>query len=211
MLQDAEQLRRRPRAAAAFCLLRRLTLAIALAGCANALAVVTAAALSSTTSLTANPNPSNLGADVTFTATVSGSGPTPTGTVTFTVGADTFPRTLNNGVASFNTPGLSAGGHQINAEYLGDASYTGSSAQVIQVVNKGSSSTSLSAVPSPSNVGQSVTFTATVSGSGATPTGFVDFVVDGNVAAHVQVNASAVASFTTSPDHARREAFLHAC
>lgn len=61
----------------------------------------------------------------------------------------------------------------------------------------GSSSTSLASSLNPSNVGQSVTFTATVSGS--TPTGTVQFK-DGvaNLGAAATVNGAGIATLTTS-------------
>ncbi len=56
----------------------------------------------------------------------------------------------------------------------------------------------LSASPTSVSVGQSVTLKATVTGSGATPTGSVTFSADGATLATVAVNGSGVASLTAS-------------
>ena len=77
---------------------------------------------------------------------------------------------------------LSTASHPITAAYTsGDGNFNASSASradLRQVVNKDSTTTAAIASPSSANVGQTVTFTATVSanspGSG-TPTGTVDF------------------------------------
>jgi hypothetical protein len=139
--------------------------------------------LTTTTSLASSANPSTAGQPVTFTATVTpnGSG-TPTGTVTFKDGANTLGNgSLNNGRASVATSSLSVGAHSITAVYGGDSNFSGSTSAVLtQTVNNsstgGTTSTSVSGSPNPANVGQNVTFTATVSSSGSgTPTGTVAF------------------------------------
>jgi len=139
------------------------------------------------TTLTSSPNPSALNQPVTFTATVSGSagGVTPTGTVTF---FDlTTSQTLGTAAvggsqqAVFTTSSLAAGNHNIQASYGGDGNFNGStSALLTQTVNKSNTTATLSSSPNPSVAGQAVTFTATVSGNGGTPTGTVTFFSDGN-------------------------------
>ncbi len=139
-------------------------------------------------SLGSDSNPSVFGENVTFTATVSASAPgagTPTGTVTFTIdGTPTgdSPVTVSGGSASTSTAGLAVGNRNIVATYSGDTSFSGDSDGLTQTVNQADTSTSLSSDFNPSVFGQSVTFTATVSitapGAG-TPTGSVDFVIDG--------------------------------
>jgi hypothetical protein len=145
-------------------------------------------AFRSATSLSSSDNPSFLSEKVTFTAVVanagSGSAPAPTGTVTFKDGNTTLgTATLStaNGVtsASLSTSSLALGGHTITASYGGDSNYSASSATLSQNVGpdtRTASQTNLSAPkPSPSTYGQTVTFTATVTGSGNTPTGIVEF------------------------------------
>jgi DNA-binding beta-propeller fold protein YncE len=132
--------------------------------------------------LASSANPSTAGNNVTFTATVSGSVGTPTGTVNFLDGASAIPGcsgvALSAGAASCTTNTLSAGTRSITAQYSGSASYHGGTSTALsQVVNaaKVNVSIALAASPSPSNVGQNVTLTATLSGPAGTPTGTVDF------------------------------------
>jgi Bacterial Ig-like domain (group 3) len=134
----------------------------------------------SATGLTAAPNPSVVGQSVTLTATVSGSGGTPTGTVTFKDGASSLGNgTLVGGTASLSISALTIGGHTLSAVYGGDTIFLGStSSGVPQTVNKGATTTSVAGTPNPSQLGQSVTFTATVaaaSPAAGTPTGSVTF------------------------------------
>ena len=138
-----------------------------------------------TTTLTSSANPSTVGQSVTFTASVAPASGTakPTGTVTFKDGTTTIGTgTLNNGVATFATSTLAQGTHSITASYGGNANFNASkSATLRQVVNAatttGASRTTLTSSLNPSTVGQSVTFTATVTSvTGTTqPTGTVTF------------------------------------
>jgi len=79
------------------------------------------------------------------------------------------------------------GAHTITAVYSGDPNFTGSTSSVVaQTVSPAATSTSLASSVNPSVMGQTVTFTATVSvntpGSG-TPTGAVSFEDDGTTIA----------------------------
>jgi len=136
--------------------------------------------------------PSVHGQAVTFTATVSVVSPgstavaSPTGTVTFydngsSIGTGTLSVVNGYDQATFSTSSLSTTTHQITAAYTsGDGNFNASTAStsISQVVNQDSTTTAVVASPGFANVGQSVTFTATVTanapGSG-TPTGTVDF------------------------------------
>ncbi len=118
-----------------------------------------------TTALASSTNPSTAGQPVTFTATVTPS--TATGTVNFVEGTTVLGSgTLSGGHATFTTSSLSAATHCIKAVYLGNASYaTSPSAQINQVVHPApiTTTTALASSANPSNSGQPVTFTATVS------------------------------------------------
>ena len=85
---------------------------------------------------------------------------------------------MSGGVATITTTNLSVGTHNILAAYSGDGNFGSSSGTLTQTVNSASTTTSLSSNPNPSTVGQSVTFTATVTvmapGAG-TPSGVVSF------------------------------------
>ncbi len=150
----------------------------------------------SATALSAAPNPVTVGSSVTFTARV-----TPvaaTGTVTFKEGSTTLGAgALSGGIATHDTTSLTAGVHSITAVYGGDGSYQGSTSSVYtQTINKANSSITLVSGLNPSNSGQSVTFTATVSPAGITG-GTVTFY-DGTTALGVGALVSGTASYSIS-------------
>jgi hypothetical protein len=135
-----------------------------------------------TTTLAASPTSANAGANVTLTATVTGTGAT--GTVTFVDGSTTLGSgTLNaSGVATLTVSTLAVGSHSITAVYSGDSSFNGSTSSAVTVTVTGAklaSQTTISASSYSITVEQSVTLTATVMGSGATPTGTVTFLNHG--------------------------------
>lgn len=125
-----------------------------------------------------SPNPSVVGQPVTFTATVQ-----PTdggGTVVFN-GCGSSPLTQVTGStyqASCTTSSLPAGTNFITVGYSGDALYqTGYAIAIFQEVDPAQpTTTTLTSSANPSYVGQPVTFAATVSAAGGTPTGSVTFM-----------------------------------
>jgi|GEM_PF-1187038 len=156
----------------------------------------------SATALTSSVNPSAFGQSVTFTATVSATAPgtgTPTGTIQFKVDGTNLgtPVTLAAGSAtSPATTSLAVGARVITAEYSGDAGFNTSTGTVNQGVGAGASATAVVSSANPAVFGQSITFTAAVSGTGGTPTGTVQFTVDGTNLGTPVTLASGVA---TSP------------
>ena len=163
---------------------------------------------SSETLLTSSVNPSAFGQTVTFTATVQAAGAglfastTPTGVVTFTLGSlGTVTGALDaSGVATVVTDTLPVGVQSIQADYGGDGNFQPSSATLPQTVNKAGTTTTLTSVPLGSSlIGESVTFTATVtSTTGAVPTGTVTFKDGATELATVALDATGKASFTTA-------------
>ncbi len=154
---------------------------------------------STTTGLTSSPNPSNYRQKVTLTSTVTGQyGGTPTGTVSFYDGTTLLGTgTLNNGVATYRTSALSVGSHSMTAVYGGDSNFYGSTSPVLkQVVNKTATTTTLTSSKNPSKYGEMVTFTATVTGHGGTPTGTVTFKSGKIVLAKVSLT-NGVAEYST--------------
>ncbi|MBO3680713.1 Ig-like domain-containing protein [Streptomyces sp. NEAU-YJ-81] len=138
------------------------------------------------TLVTVSPNPAAFGQSVTLTATVIPLGVgTPTGTVTFVVtGGPTLMGTLSGGTTSVTVPaGLSVGAHPVVATYNGDTNFTSSTGTNVILVTQASTTTSVTSAPDPSSLGQSVTFTATVTpvapGAGV-PTGTVTFIIGGS-------------------------------
>ncbi len=156
--------------------------------------------VATTTGVTSSPSPSTYGQSVIFTATVTGPGGTPTGTVTFLDGAvslGTGPLDAA-GVAAFSTSSLLVATHSITASYGGDTSFNFSTSPVLsQVVNRAATATVVTSSLNPSTYGQSVTFTATVTGPGGTPTGTVTFLDGGYSLGTGTLNASGVAKFST--------------
>ncbi|MGO8793610.1 MAG: Ig-like domain repeat protein [Candidatus Sulfotelmatobacter sp.] len=154
-----------------------------------------------TTTMVSSQNPSTFGQAVTFTATVTPEPPNGE-VITFEQGKTTLGTgTLSAGSAKFTISTLSAGGtDNIKAEYPGDSTYESStSSAVAQVVNEANTTTTLTASQKAINVGQSVTFTASVSPqfSGTTPTGNVHFY-SGSTSLGTVALSGAVASLTTS-------------
>jgi hypothetical protein len=167
-----------------------------------------------TTTVVSSVNPSVSGQSVTFTATVAVNAPgsqaaaNPTGTVTFydggtAIGTGTLSNTATD-TATFTTSALSTATHAITAAYTGgDANFNASSASasISQVVSKDATGTALTSSPNPSNVGQPVTFTATVTasapGSGV-PTGTVTFRTAKSTLGTGTLDSSGHASITVS-------------
>jgi hypothetical protein len=155
------------------------------------------------------PSAPTFGQPITFTATVT---PItlvvgPSGTITFSV--DGVPQAPSPvvltddgfvGLATFTASGLTAGVHTITASYSGDVSFDPSVSQVFSVtVGQASTTTTLAALPDPAVVGQPLTLTAAVSGSGGTVTFTIDGVPQSPVALVPKPDGiSGVATFTTT-------------
>jgi hypothetical protein len=155
-----------------------------------------------TTTISSSPNPSVYGQAVTFTATVTSyvGAPSDGETVTFIKGTKVLGTgTLSGGSTSFTISTLLAGTNLIKAVYGGDSNLLGSTSKPVQqVVNKATTTTTLASSQNPSNVGQSVTFTATMTPQfGGTVTGTVTFY-DGSTALKTVALSGGVAKFTTS-------------
>jgi hypothetical protein len=170
-------------------------------GCLAPIITITVNKGSTTTAVSSSLNPGTFGSPVTFTASVTGSGATPTGSVSFMDGAGVIGTgTLNGGgQATFATASLGVGSHSITAVYAGDTNLTGSTSPALaQVVNQGTSTTSVGTSGTPAALGAPVTFTATVTGSGGSPTGGVTFKDGVNTLGTGTLNGSGQATFATS-------------
>lgn len=155
-----------------------------------------------TTTLTSSPNPSTDGQAVVFTAKVaSKSGTPPDGEiVTFKKGTTVLGTgSLNDGSASFTTSTLKVGTTSVTAVYGGDFKFADSTSKAVsQVVGKATTTTTLGSSLNPSNVGQSVTFTASVTPQfSGTVTGTVAFY-DGTTKLKTVTLSEGEAKFTTS-------------
>lgn len=150
------------------------------------------------TILTTSGSPSHIGQPVTYTATLKWTyGTVPDaevvtffdGTITLGTGATA------SGAAKFTTSSLTVGTHTIKATYPGDAEFKPSSGTVTQIVNKYSTTTSLTSSLNPSPFGQPVTFTAHVTSTGPGATGNVKFF-DGTTGIGYATLSSGLAKIT---------------
>jgi hypothetical protein len=140
----------------------------------------------------------NVGQTVTFTVTLTspltGGAPAavgpPTGTVSIIIdgtatvlGSASLVPVGNNlqSTATIQVTALPGGTTNVRAVYNGDTNFNGRNGNnaVSRTVNKATPTVTLTNPTNPSTFGQQVTFTATVSGSGATPTGTVTFKDNG--------------------------------
>ena len=136
------------------------------------------------TTVSTNNASTVFGQDVALTATIAPTQTGLTGNVEFfdggvsigsaTVGAD--------GTATLHVTSLSVASHTITAVYDGDTTHVGStSTGILQTVSTDNSSTGLGSSQEPSDFGETITLTATVTanspGSGI-PVGTVQFVID---------------------------------
>lgn len=139
-------------------------------------------ALPTTTTLAVSANPV-VGQPTTLTATVStvDGASTPTGSVTFkdtTTGQTLGTSSLNSsGVATLTTSALTAGGQDLEADYLGSSADGTSSATTSISVSKGQPTVTLTPSANPGTYGKNMTLTVQVSGPPGlpTPSGTVTF------------------------------------
>jgi autotransporter-associated beta strand protein len=183
---------------------------------AGPLTVVVNQAPTTTVVTSSQPTGAVYGTAVTFTATVTSAVVSPVqntlppdGTVSFYDGA-TLLGTANltpaggvSATATFTISTLSVGTHTITAVYNGDGfpdRYLGSSGTFTQTIGQANTTTTLLSTPNPSNYGQPVTLIATVtSTTSGTPTGTVVFRLGSLVLGSATLNASGVATYTTTP------------
>ncbi|MGA8937603.1 MAG: Ig-like domain repeat protein [Acidobacteriaceae bacterium] len=168
----------------------------------SATATVTISApAASALSLGSSGSPVTAGTSVTFTAKATGAKGTPTGTVTFMNGTTTMGTgTLNgSGAATYTTSFSKAGSYSITASYGGDTTYGSSnSSAVTEVVTADVPTITLASSAAKAAPGFSVTFTATLTGTGtATPSGTVTFL-DGTTTLGTGTISKGTATYTTS-------------
>jgi autotransporter-associated beta strand protein len=160
------------------------------------------------TTVTPSPSPSVYGQVVTITATInpSPSIAVPTGSVVFTIdNTQTGPVSVDSsGKATTTMVFTTLGAHTISAAYTSNNLnnfLSSSSSQVTQQVNAAPTQVIVSSPHSTTQLGVSVTFTATVSApsSTLTPTGSVVFLIDGStVTGSLPIDGNGQATFSTS-------------
>jgi len=155
-------------------------------------------------SLNAGPNPSTYGQPVTFTVGVSSGVPgvIPTGSVMFYDGSTQLGAGavgLSGGQAVLAISTLSGGSHAITAQYSGDSNYLGGAPPPwTQHVNQAQTVITVVSSANPAVYRQPIAFTATVTGSGAVPTGSVQFSGPGFTSQQIQLDSSGHATFVLS-------------
>jgi len=176
----------------------------------SAQVTVTVQPRSTATTLTTSAATVTAGSSVTLTGTVTSSAGTPTGTVSLfdtssSIQSAVATANLVNGIATFVlTP--SQGSHPYTAYYATQGPYTQSlsapATVTVQAAPRTGASITLASSNSPSLVGQSVTFNATVSGGSSAPTGTVRFA-GGSQTLGAATLAGGQATFTTTFTTAR--------
>jgi len=124
------------------------------------------------TTLTSSLNPAAKGKIVDFTAVISHpAAGTLTGTVTFKDGATVLAtKTVASGKAVLAISTLALGSHNMTATYNGATYFQASVSSILVEKIESTSTTALASSKNPSEFGQSVTFTATITPSAATGT-----------------------------------------
>ena len=152
-------------------------------------------------SVTSEPNPCYVGQQFTITASASSiQGAAPDGeNINLYQGQNLLASVpMDGGIASFSASSPKSGTLRIHAIYPGDLNYYSSESGVlVQVVDKWPTSITIDSSPNPSDYGQVVTFTATVSLSGPIPTGRVRFL-DGTTAIGQRSLVGGAATLTIS-------------
>jgi hypothetical protein len=156
---------------------------------------------STTTTITADtPDPSVVGQPYTVSFLVGVNAPgsgTPTGTVTVSDGTGA---TCSAAVAagSCALTSTTAGAKTLTATYAGDGNFNGSAGTAAHQVDKASTASGVASNTNPSTFGQAVTFTATVTSTGGTPTGTVTFKDGATTLGTGTLNGAGQATFTTA-------------
>jgi hypothetical protein len=154
-----------------------------------------------TTTLATSANPADVGQTVTFTATVTSAfGTIPNGDlVTFYDGSSVIGTgNTEGGVAALAISTLASGTHSITATYAGDSSFESSTSKAIsETIKTNPTTTVITSNLNPASYGAPVTFTATVTSAGPTPTGTVTFKNGGTPLGTASLNAQGATTFTT--------------
>jgi hypothetical protein len=143
----------------------------------------------------------NAGGTFAMTAALSNNGVAPTGTLTLHNGGTTIATLSVTADGTFSFPNLSlgVGTYQLTAVYSGDANNAvATSAAITVVIQLNPTTTSLSSSANQVTLGQSVTFTAAVSGGTPRPTGTIEFLDGTTVLGSSTVNASGTATLVVS-------------
>lgn len=142
------------------------------------------AVIATSTALTSSASPSTYGQLITFRAEVTADDDTtPSGSVQFSVDGQDIGEPVavdGSGVAlSAPYPSPTPGDHTVIAAFTAQPGYTGSGAILTQTVEAAEVDIDLTSSDGDSAVGADLTFTAVITSAGGTPTGLVQFAIDG--------------------------------
>jgi hypothetical protein len=104
------------------------------------------------------------------------------------------------GIATFTTSSLLGGSHPVTGVYSGDSNYLGNTGALNSplTIGQGTAAAVVASSLNPSNYGQSVTFTATLTGPNTIPTGTVTFLDGATVIGTGTLDATGKATMATS-------------
>ena len=159
---------------------------------------------STSTTLSSSAASVKVGQSVTLTATITATSTTPpSGTMTFMAGSTTLSAVpVTGNTVTYTTNSLPAGAYSLTANYSGDNSNAASSSSAllltVSAAGVGTANVSMSYSPSVPIVGNSIDLTATVSGSGVTPTGTVYFIDSSSVVGEGAIGSNGSVTFSTS-------------
>ena len=154
-----------------------------------------------TLTLVSSSNPAVAGLPVSFTANLSGAAGTLTGNITFADGTTMLGSSPigTNGSATYTSSTLSVGQHTITASYLGDSNNNQAlSSAIVETIQQTTSAITLLSNKNPALIGDAVTFTMTVTGTGAQPTGTASLHDGANTVGTVSTDANGLATITLS-------------
>ena len=160
----------------------------------------TVAQTTTSTLLTPTPNPATQGSVIQLAVRVTSNVGIPGGSVQILDGSTPLGSvTLNSaGVAVLPIGTLTAGPHNLVANYLGDTNDASSTSPVVVEVIQPTTSITVGSDHNPANAGAVLTLAAAVSGSSVLPTGTVTFR-DGNaILGTAALNSAALANLSTS-------------
>jgi hypothetical protein len=157
------------------------------------------------TTLRTSGNNVTAGGFVQFTATITAEAPgggSPTGTVTFMDGSTLIGTATvspvsntNTAIANDDTISLTPGAHSITAVYSPLTGYSASTSAVLTETIVGiATTTTVTASTASVTIGQTVTFTATVAGTGVMPTGTVTFTSGSTALGTATLNGTGTAT-----------------
>jgi hypothetical protein len=153
-----------------------------------------------TVEVTSSASSATFGALITFTAKLTGIDGMSTGTLQFFDGMSRFDTVnLNSSGIATRAEKFTVGEHTITASYEGNAIYAAAKSNALKVkIDKATPTVTLKASATTVKAGAKITFKATLSGAGATPTGMVKFLNGDVDMAGSAVNSSGVLTYSTS-------------